>query len=88
MIPGIFIHLMKLNNSFNLHSFQLNLGNNFSLLNAGSAGNEYDIDCKKHIHIDLTEKNITNKSHYIIGSVEDLPLKNKETILYYALEVY
>ena len=34
----------------------LDLNNNFTLLNAGSAGNDYEINCKKHIHVDLIEK--------------------------------
>lgn len=57
---------------------KLNLGYNFSLLNAGSAGNDYEIDCKRHIHVDLIEKNIVDKPHYIVGSIENLPLKNNE----------
>ena len=46
-----------------------------TVLNAGSGGNEYGIKSKKHIHIDLAEKNIIGKSHYIIGSIENIPLK-------------
>lgn len=57
---------------------KLNIGYNFSLLNAGSAGNDYEIDCKKHIHVDLIEKNIIDKQHYIIGSIENLPLGDSE----------
>lgn len=57
---------------------KLNIGYNFSLLNAGSAGNDYEIDCKKHIHVDLIEKNIIDKAHYIIGTIEKLPLKDHE----------
>ena len=57
---------------------KLNMGYNFSLLNAGSAGNDYEIDCKKHIHVDLIEKNVIDKQHYIIGSIENLPLGNNE----------
>lgn len=48
------------------------------MLNAGSAGNDYEIDCKKHIHVDLIEKNIINKPYHIIGTIEKLPLKNSE----------
>lgn len=63
----------------------LDLKNNFTLLNAGSAGNDYEINCKKHIHVDLIEKNIIDKAHYIIGTIEKLPLKDHELdfILFY-----
>ena len=54
-----------------------NIDNNIKLLNAGSGGNEYNIKCNKHIHIDLSKKNISNKENYIIGSIEDIPLANK-----------
>ena len=56
----------------------LDLKNNFTLLNAGSAGNDYEIKCKKHIHVDLIEKNIIDKPHYVIGTIEKLPLKDNE----------
>lgn len=62
---------------------KLNLGSNFTLLNAGSAGNDYEINCEKHIHVDLIEKNIIDKPHYIIGSIEKLPLKTMNWILFY-----
>jgi len=50
-----------------------------TILNAGSGGNEYNLKSKKHIHIDLAKKNIIKKKYYIVGSIEDIPLK-KETI--------
>ncbi|WP_321469596.1 methyltransferase domain-containing protein [Halarcobacter sp.] len=56
----------------------LNLGYDFSLLNAGSAGNDYGISCKKHIHMDLIEKKIIDKEDYLIGSINDIPLENQE----------
>jgi len=55
-----------------------NFNHNFKLLNAGSAGNDYGIKCKKHIHLDIIEKNIIKKPYYIVASIENLPLEENE----------
>lgn len=76
--PWHFYTFKKIQEFIKIEFDKLNLGHNFSLLNAGSAGNTYEINCKRHIHVDLVEKNIIDKPHYIIGSIENLPLENNE----------
>lgn len=50
----------------------------FKLLNAGSAGNDYNLKCKKHIHLDIIEKDIIKEPYYFVGSIEKIPLNKDE----------
>lgn len=45
--------------------------NNY-ILNAGSAGNTYDIDCRMH-HIDIAENKICHCDEYTVASIEKIP---------------
>lgn len=45
------------------------------ILNAGSAGNDYEIT-GKHIHLDIAEKHLKGLSDAIVGSVENIPIAN------------
>ncbi len=42
------------------------------ILNAGSAGNSYDLNCKMH-HMDIAENKVNNCTEYTIGSIESIP---------------
>ncbi len=48
-----------------------------SILNAGSGGNSYGLPEEKMIHIDIAKRNIQNKLHFIVASIEDIPLPNR-----------
>lgn len=46
---------------------------NSIVLNAGSAGNTYGIDCKLMYHVDIAEEKIKNIENSVIASIESLP---------------
>ncbi|WP_417325348.1 methyltransferase domain-containing protein [Halarcobacter sp.] len=76
--PWHYYTLKKIQNFIKKETKKINFNYNFRVLNAGSAGNEYGIKCKEHIHVDIIEKDIINKPYYIVGSIEKLPLKKNE----------
>ena len=51
---------------------QINLSQ-FLILNAGSAGNNYNLPDQNVIHIDLAEKKLKDCKNAIIGSIENIP---------------
>jgi ubiquinone/menaquinone biosynthesis C-methylase UbiE len=55
---------------------KLNLNKNILILNAGSAGEEYNLTDFKHIHLDIVEKNIKHTEDYIISNIENIPLED------------
>ena len=46
------------------------------VLNAGSAGNTYTIDCKNMYHVDIAEEKIKNAKNAFVASVENLPFED------------
>lgn len=46
---------------------------NTIVLNAGSAGNNYNIDCKIMYHVDIADEKIKNIKNAVIASIENLP---------------
>lgn len=45
------------------------------VLNAGSAGNSYGIDCKVMYHVDIAEEKIKHLKNSVIASIENLPFE-------------
>lgn len=45
------------------------------ILNAGSAGNNYNLKCRMH-HIDIAENKISMCSEYTVDSIEHMPFEN------------
>lgn len=45
------------------------------VLNAGSAGNSYNIDCKVMYHVDIAEEKIKHLKNSVVASIENLPFK-------------
>ena len=45
------------------------------ILNAGSGGTDYEIE-GNICHLDIADKKISNKSDYLIGSIEDIPIED------------
>lgn len=74
--PWHYYTLKKIQNFIKKETKKINFNYNFRVLNAGSAGNEYGIKCKEHIHVDIIEKDIINKPYYLISSIENIPLNN------------
>ena len=50
---------------------------NSIVLNAGSAGNTYDIDCKIMYHVDIASDKIKNIENAYVASIEKLPFNDK-----------
>lgn len=48
-----------------------------SILIAGSAGNSHLLPEEKIIHFDIAEEKIKNKSHFMVGSIEEIPFPSK-----------
>lgn len=46
---------------------------NSIVLNAGSAGNTYDINCRLMYHVDIADEKIKNIDNAIIASIEKMP---------------
>ena len=46
------------------------------VLNAGSAGNTYNIDCKNMYHVDIAEEKIKNAKNAVVATIENLPFEN------------
>ncbi len=46
---------------------------NSTVLNAGSAGNTYNIDCKIMYHVDIANEKIRNVENSYVASIENLP---------------
>ncbi|MGD1008493.1 MAG: methyltransferase domain-containing protein [Ignavibacteriaceae bacterium] len=46
------------------------------ILNAGSAGNSYDICENQIIHLDIAQKKIAHLSNSILSNIEDIPIRN------------
>lgn len=51
--------------------------NHFKILNAGSAGNSYELIENNVIHLDIAQKKIAHLSNAILSSIEDIPIKDK-----------
>lgn len=49
---------------------------NSVVLNAGSAGNTYKIDCKKMYHVDIADEKIKNIENAVVASIENLPFND------------
>lgn len=49
---------------------------NTIVLNAGSAGNTYNIDCQKMYHIDIAEEKLKNIDNAFVASIEKTPFEN------------
>lgn len=49
---------------------------NSVVLNAGSAGNTYNIDCELMYHVDIANEKIKHLENAIVASIENLPFKN------------
>ncbi|WP_298754833.1 class I SAM-dependent methyltransferase [uncultured Arcobacter sp.] len=54
----------------------INTDSHLLILNAGSAGEEYDLTGFQHIHLDIVEKNIQHTKNYVVASIEQIPLQN------------
>lgn len=46
------------------------------ILNAGSAGNTYNITCRKMYHIDIAAEKIKNLEFSFVGSIENMPFED------------
>lgn len=46
------------------------------VLNAGSAGNDYNIDCKKMYHVDIASVKIKDVENSFVASIENLPFSD------------
>ncbi len=44
------------------------------ILNAGSAGNSYNLSGGKMLHVDIAKNKIQDKEHFMVANVENLPL--------------
>lgn len=49
---------------------------NTIVLNAGSAGNSYDIQCHLMYHVDIADEKLKNVDNAVIASIEKLPFEN------------
>lgn len=55
----------------------IRFSNNFIILNAGSSGNNYDIQEDYNIfHIDIASRNLNSCKNSMIGNIENIPLRN------------
>lgn len=50
---------------------------NSIVLNAGSAGNNYNIDCKTMYHVDIADEKIKNIENAVVASIENLPFDDE-----------
>ncbi len=50
---------------------------NSIVLNAGSAGNDYNIDCKTMYHVDIANEKIKNIENAVVASIENLPFQKE-----------
>lgn len=50
---------------------------NSIVLNAGSAGNSYNIDCKTMYHVDIADEKIKNVENAVVASIENLPFNDE-----------
>ena len=48
---------------------------NSYVLNAGSGGNNYGLNCKQH-HVDIADKKISHLELFSVASIENLPFEN------------
>lgn len=46
------------------------------VLNAGSAGNSYNVDCKLMYHVDIAENKLKDIEHSFVASIEALPFND------------
>lgn len=53
-----------------------NIFKNSIVLNAGSAGNTYGIECSLMYHVDIAEEKIKNIDNAVIASIEKMPFDN------------
>ena len=49
---------------------------NFKILNAGSAGNSYEISEENMVHLDIAQNKIIHLSNSILSNIEDIPIKS------------
>jgi len=47
---------------------------NTYILNAGSGGSDYNLKYKQMLHVDIAENKIKDKEHYLVSSIENLPV--------------
>ena len=52
------------------------INKNGIVLNAGSAGNTYNITCSKMYHIDIAAEKIKNLEFAFVGNIENMPFEN------------
>lgn len=50
---------------------------NSIVLNAGSAGNSYNINCKTMYHVDIADEKIKNIENAVVANIEKLPFTDK-----------
>lgn len=46
----------------------------FTVLNAGSAGNEYGLDMFEHFHIDIAKNKIQHTRKHLVATIEEIPI--------------
>ena len=49
---------------------------NSIVLNAGSAGNSYEIECDLMYHVDIADEKIKNIDNAVVASIENMPFEN------------
>lgn len=47
------------------------------VLNAGSAGNDYNIDCRKMYHVDIAYEKIKGVENSFVANIENMPFSDK-----------
>jgi len=55
---------------------KLNLKQNYNILNAGSGGNNYELDIDMY-HVDIAENKISKYQYYIVSNIEKMPFTNE-----------
>lgn len=54
----------------------INTNPHILVLNAGSAGEEYNLTDFQHIHLDIVKKNIQHTENYVVASIEEIPFQD------------
>ena len=71
-----------------LYLRQQNFFKNSVVLNAGSAGNTYKINCKKMYHVDIASEKIKNIENAVVASIENLPFHDDFFDKFYSSKKY
>lgn len=62
----------KINAFINRHVRALNLLDKNRVINLGSGGNSYCFDDETVLHVDILDKNIKNKKHFLVSNIEHM----------------